>query len=232
MPVLATREVSKGRTLALTTDSSWHWAFHGAGGTRQAYDRFWRNAIRWLIRDPELRHLRVFVERDTVPLGTPVRATIRAYNPDYSAAGGVEVTYQVQRLPGGKGKERVNHTNSEGEIALELSPEREGAYRIRAAADIGGRKSREDALVLVEPAGPEEREPRATPALLRQLSAATGGRYLGQADSLPDLEFREPRAVRVNWRRDVELWSRWWSLLACVALLGLEWMVRRRYGLL
>ena len=234
MPVLATREVGKGRTFALTTDTSWHWAFHavGAGGSRQAYDRFWRNAIRWLIRDPELKYLRVIVQRDSVPLGTPVRATIRAYNPDYSAAKGVKVAYEVQRLPGGKGIERVNHTNSEGEITLELALKEEGAYRIRARAALGGRDNQEDALVLVEPAGPEEREPRATPSLLRELADATGGRYLGAVDRLPDLPLRDPRTVRVNWRRDIELWSRWWSLIACVLMLGLEWVVRRRYGYL
>ena len=240
MPVLATREVGKGRTLALTTDSSWHWAFHsvGAGGTRQAYDRFWRNAMRWLIRDPELKYLRVIVQRDTVALGSAVRATIRVYNPDYSPAAGVRVSHEVELLPDAVSQEkkpvkvRTSYTNSEGEIALELTPTRVGAYRVRARGVVGGRSSEESALVLVEPAGPEEREPRARPDLLRQMAQATGGRYLGQPASLPDLEFRAPQSVRVNWRRDVELWSHWWSLLFCVLILGLEWAVRRRYGYL
>jgi uncharacterized membrane protein len=234
MPVLATREVGKGRTLALTTDTSWHWAFHsvGAGGTRQAYDRFWRNAIRWLIRDPELRYLRVIPQRDTVRLGAPVRAVVRAYNPDYSPAHGVKVRYEVRRLPDGVGSARETHTNNEGEVQLDLVPTREGAYRIAAEATIGGRRNQESALVLVEPVGPEEREVRATPALLKQVAEATGGRYLGQVGALPDLQFRQPRAVRVNWRRDVELWSRWWSLLVCLLALGLEWTIRRRFGYL
>jgi uncharacterized membrane protein len=234
LPVLATREVLKGRTLALTTDSSWHWAFHtvGAGGTRQAYDRFWRNAIRWLIRDPELRYLRVIVQRDAVPLGSPVHATIRAYNPDYSPASGIKVSYEIQRLPGGKGTAREARTTAEGDVPLELTLPGEGAYRIRARATIGGRENQEDALVLVEPAGPEERNPQATPDLLKQLSDATSGQFLGRVAELPELSFRDPRTVRVNWRRDVELWSRWWTLLACVLLLALEWLVRRRYGYL
>lgn len=250
MPVLATREVNRGRTLALTTDSSWHWAFHsvGAGGTRQAYDRFWRNAIRWLIRDPELKYLRVIVQRDTVPMGSPIRATIRAYNPDYSPAAGALVSYEIERLGGDKSDAagprskgparqavtaRTSHTNSDGDLLLEVSPAATGAYRIRARATIGGRPSQEDALVLVEPAGPEEREPRARPDLLRQIAKVTGGRFLGQPSRLPDdLAFVAPQTLRVNWRRDVELWSRWWSLLACVLFLGLEWAVRRRYGYL
>jgi len=183
-----------------------------------------------LIQDPDLRYLRVIVQRDTVRLGSPMRATIRAYKPDYSPARGVKVSYEIQRLSGpSKTISRESVTSAEGEVPLELTLPREGAYRIRARATLGGRENVEDALVLVEPAGPEEREPRATNKLLQQISKGTGGRYLGQVDALPDLPFRDPRTVRVNWRRDVELWSRWWSLLACVFFLALEWLVRRKY---
>jgi uncharacterized membrane protein len=234
MPVLATREVGKGRTMALTTDSSWYWAFRsvGAGGGRLAYDRFWRNTVRWLIKDPELKYLRIILQKNEVSLGTAVRAVIRAYNPDYSPAQGLRVGYEVIRQPGGKGIAREATTNDEGEIQLELSPPEEGAYRLEARATIGGRETREDAVLLVEPAGPEEREPQATDSLLRKMSEVTGGRYLGRAETLPDLPFRDPRTVRVNWRRDFELWSRWWSLLACIFFLGLEWLARRRFGYL
>jgi uncharacterized membrane protein len=234
MPVLATGEAGQGRSLALTTDSSWHWAFLavGAGGTRQAYDRFWRNAIRWLIQDPELRYLRIIAGQDSVRLGNPVRAVIRAYNPDYSPAAKLKVSWEFGPASGGKVVQTTALTSSEGEIALELRPGQMGPHRIRARATIAGRPTEEEALVLVDPAGQEEAEPEATPALLRQLASATGGLYLGQAASLPDLPFRDPRVLHVNWRKDVELWSRWWSLAACIFLLGLEWLLRRRFGYL
>ena len=234
MPVLATGEAGQGRSLAFTTDSSWHWAFLavGSGGTREGYDRFWRNAIRWLIRDPELRYLRVIAGQDSIRLGTPLRAVIRAYNPDYSPAAKTRVSYELIPLAGGKADAGEAVTSTDGEIALELKPRQMGAHQIRARAQIAGRPTDDEALVLVDPAGQEESEPEATPSLLRQLSKATDGLYLGQASVLPDLPFREPRVLHVNWRKDVELWSRWWSLGICILLLGLEWLLRRRYGYL
>ncbi len=237
MPVLATGEAGKGRSLALTTDTSWHWAFLsvGAGGTRQAYDRFWRNAIRWLIQDPELRYLRIIPGQDSVRLGGSLRAVIRAYHPDYSPAKGLKVRWELTPLAGGAGAAslvREGLTGAEGELPLELKPKVTGPHRITASAELGGRRTSEEALILVEPAGQEEADPAATPALLQQLAATTGGRYLGQAPALPDLPFREPRVLHVNWRKDLELWSRWWSLGVCILLLGLEWMLRRRYGYL
>jgi hypothetical protein len=191
-----------------------------------------------LIQDPELKYLRVIVSRDSVRLGDQVRATIRAYNADYSPARGLKVSYRVSResverqLKEKKDQPREGHTNNEGELHLELMPTSSGVYRIWASAVIGGRRTEEEALVLVGPAGPEEREPRATDALLRQIASITGGRHLGRPASLPDLSFSEPRMLRVNWRRDEELWSRWWSLLACLFLLGLEWGLRRKFGYL
>ncbi len=234
MPVLAAGEAGKGRTMALTTDTSWHWAFRavGQGGTRQVYDHFWRNAIRWLIRDPELKYLRVIAQKDRVRQGAPVKVVIRAYNPDYSAAAGIPVTYEIRRHPGGKGRQAAAATDSRGELRLELSPEAKGAYLVRATAEIAGRRNSEQTVVLVDPAGPEEREPAARDGLLREISRVTGGKFLGQPKALPDITFRPPKVLQVNWRRDEELWNRWWFLVLAVVLLGTEWLLRRRYGYL
>jgi hypothetical protein len=240
MPVLSTLEPGKGRTLALGSDSTWHWAFPtvGAGGTRQAYDRFWRNAIRWLIQDPELRYLRVIAQQEVIRLGTSLRARIRAYNPDYSPARSLKVNYEIVPISERRGRPPIPAiarevvTGAEGEAGIEHKLGAPGAYRIHARAEIAGRKTEEEALVLVEPGGREEREPRATATLLRGLSDATGGKYLGQVGSLPDLPLREPRVLHVNWRKDLELWSRWWYLALAILLLGLEWIARRRYGYL
>ena len=234
MPVLAASEAGRGRTLALTSDTSWHWAFRavGQGGTRQAYDRFWRNAIRWLIRDPELKYLRVIAQKDRVRQGAPVKIVVRAFNPDYSAAEGIPVTHEISRLPGGKGRQTVGATDSRGELRLQLSPTARGAYLIRATAEIAGRRNSEQTVVLVDPAGPEEREPAARSDLLREISRITGGKFLGRPRALPELAFRPPRTLQVNWRRDEELWNRWWFLVLAVALLGTEWLLRRRYGYL
>ena len=234
MAVLAASEAGKGRTLALTTDTSWHWAFHavGQGGTRQAYDRFWRNTIRWLIRDPELKYLRVIAHKDRVRLGTPVKVVIRAYNPDYSPAAAVKVDHEFARHPGGKGKQGAAVTDSQGEIQLELPVTERGAYRVRATAMLGGRRNSAQTLVLVDPAGPEEREPAARADVLRHVARVTGGTFFERPARLPALSFRDPRILQVNWRKDVELWNRWWFLLLAVALLGAEWLLRRRHGYL
>jgi uncharacterized membrane protein len=234
MPVLATREVGKGRTLALTSDSLWHWAFAGLGApgsSRRPYDRFWQATMRWLIRDPELKYLRVTPQRERLRLGQSAQITIRATKPDYSPAVGVLVQWEVAGLAGkAKGIARRGRTDARGELRVRYQPPRVGAYRVRARAQLAGRDTREEALLLVRRGGLETRDPRARRGLLRTLAAASGGRFLGPAERLPELRFNKPRVLRVNWQRDVAIWTSGWALALVLLLLGVEWLLRRKAG--
>ena len=64
-PVLVASDVGKGRSLALLTDTAWHWGLPaaGEGDDGRAFQRFWENAIRWLVRDPALTLLRIELDR-------------------------------------------------------------------------------------------------------------------------------------------------------------------------
>lgn len=237
MPVLAVRAVGRGRTLALATDSLWHWAFLGlreAEASPAPYDQFWRNALRWLIKDPALQQLRVLARRDRLPLGAEVRWQVRAFTRDYAPAAGLELEYGVTRLsataPPVALLRRRARTDAQGELQLGFVPPQAGAYRLWSRAVIAGQRSYARDLVLVEALSLEDRELQARDGLLRELSARSGGRFLGAASELPALPLRPSRVSRVNWRRDLELWNSPWTLVVVVLLLGIEWTARRRYG--
>src|SRR5206468_10326069 len=96
-PVLAAGDAGKGRTLALLTDSAWHWGFMaaGEGDDGRAFQRFWENAIRWLVRDPALTLLRLELDRLEYRRNQPIAVRVRAMHADYSPAPNVEVTLAV-----------------------------------------------------------------------------------------------------------------------------------------
>ncbi|HBQ09786.1 MAG TPA: hypothetical protein DEF51_00880, partial [Myxococcales bacterium] len=66
LPVLVLGTAGEGRTLALTTDTTWRWGITTGGETGDAstYERFWDRAIRWLSRDPALEPARVTTDRE------------------------------------------------------------------------------------------------------------------------------------------------------------------------
>ena len=66
---------------------------------------------------------------------------------------------------------------------------------------------------------------------LRRIAEMSGGKCLSmvQLDQLSDLLDLDPYETTVT--AEVPLWDNAWIMLLLVALMGTEWMVRRRYDL-
>jgi len=243
LPILTVGEAGKGRSLALTTDSSWRWIFSGGAVCQgdgcvdrsRAYQRFWENAVRWLIRDPSLSLLRIDTGEQSWRRGQPVVLKVKALRPDYQPAPDTDVAVTVTRLPGLGAPAAVvlakqGRTDEHGVLLLELDPPAAGGYRVTARATLSGRPLQEDAVFLVDGAGRELEEAEARDELLRAISKASGGRFVDEGGPLGELPLLPPKVVRINKHHDVELWSSAWVLLVAAGCLGLEWLLRRRWG--
>jgi hypothetical protein len=229
LPVLTVGEADKGRVLALTSDSTWRWGF---AGDSQLYQRFWENAIRWMIRDPALSFLRIETGEAEIARGQKLPFVVSAVGPDYQPLKDADVAVSIASLAAAKEPiwSQNGRTDESGELHLEMLPPHPGGYRITARAIIGGRQAVEEEVFLVRGAGRELEEPEARDDLLKQVAAATGGKFMGPGDSWSGLLFHPPRVVRVNKHRDLELWSGWWVLLVAAACLSANWALRRRWG--
>ena len=243
MPVIVAGDYGKGRSLAITTDTLWRWGFVAAarpGDDGRQYTKFWENAIRWLIQDPDLRNLHVDSDAVEYVPGAPVRVAVRLLGRDY------------QPLPERRGRARRQARRRSGDApsrsrrrsSRSATTARSRARARRAAA---GRVPRRPGNATI--AGPPGRRERHLPRARRRHRARSPGRRsarrsrrsrrrpaasaLGPIDELPrDLAFDPPRIVRVDRRTDVELWSRPGLLILVVGLLGLEWLLRQRSGYL
>jgi uncharacterized membrane protein len=235
LPVLTVGESGKGRVIAFTSDSSWRWGFHQDERGR-SYQKFWENAIRWMIRDPSLSFLRVETAQAEYARGKPVEIQARALGSDYKPLRNVEIALTVARVSGeGSGRpesllSRSARTDDEGELRLELPAPAPGGYRVSARATLNGRAAEAETVFLVRGAGRELEEPEARDDLMRQVASATQGTFRGPGASFDGLSFHPPRVVRINKHRDVELWSSWWTLAIAAICLSLNWALRRRWG--
>jgi uncharacterized membrane protein len=234
-PVLALWEHGRGRAMALMTDDSWTWAFtvHRNGDPSRLYDRFWGNALRWLVRDPDLTTLQVAADPPSVEPGTPVGAVVTAREADYQPAVGAEVTVELSSVRGHQvvATGRAT-TGADGTAHLVLPAQPAGAYRIHAVARSGERVLGEgEDAVAVRTLGPELTDATVRVDLLSALARDTGGRaYQLPLDGLPNFPLLDPPVVEVGRSKDKPLWDRWQWLLLLATALGLEWVLRRRFG--
>ncbi len=238
-PVVVTRQFGKGRVLAVTTDTTWHWDFKaaGLGQDNRHYYKFWGNAIRWLIRDPALKPMQVKTDRDRYPLGRSVEVVTRVMGQDYRPAQGAEVELKIQRqradgTPQAKASELIKgRTNDAGEFITRLSPPADGAWTIKATADTGVTLSDTDVFVVAtDPVELRDTSPK--PKVLERLSKASGGEARLISDGLGGLGRVSPKVLKVNRRKDVPVWSSAAVLFFALLFPCLEWFLRRRWGLL
>ncbi|HVY37076.1 MAG TPA: glutamine amidotransferase [Polyangia bacterium] len=233
-PVLAAGDAGKGRTLALLTDSAWHWGFlaAGEGDDGRAFQRFWENAVRWLVRDPALTLLRIELARQEYRRDQPITARVRAMHADYTAAPGVDVLLDVNPAGAVAGARPLRSlkvtTDSDGDAEVDAGLLPPGAYRMTGHATLDGRAVAQDETFVVRAAGPELDDVAARDRVLRELAQVSGGEY--RAEKLPRLAVRPSREIRVGRQETVEVWSRPPLLIVGLALLLIEWTLRRRSG--
>lgn len=233
-PVLAAADVGKGRTLALLTDTAWHWGFQaaGAGDDGRAFQRFWEGAIRWLVRDPALTLLRVDLDKVEYRRGQTVAARVRTRHADYTPAGGTAVTLDLFPAESGrrdKPLRTVNVTaNRDGEAHIDLAGVGAGAYRLVGQATIAGRALSDEQTFVVRPEGRELEDVISRKSVLEEIASVSGGQFSEGTLGRPPV--RPAREVRVGSLKTIEVWSHPLLLLLAVALLGTEWVLRRRAG--
>ncbi|MDP6931504.1 MAG: glutamine amidotransferase, partial [Myxococcota bacterium] len=231
-PVLAVREVEKGRTMALTVDSSWRWSFSEAGTGRgnQAYLRFWKNAMRWLVADPDDRRVVVQPSRENVLLGERVRLVVKVRDADFEPVEGARVEGFIKG-PDGEVESFEAVTDGSGEASTLVQPETRGAHRVevQVAEGRGASQGRAETVFGVSTRNPELVEIHPDGAFLQDLATRYGGTYRAPGDLEPPRQ--DPEAGReVLERNEVKLAAAPWVALLFGGLSSLAWWLRRRAG--
>jgi uncharacterized membrane protein len=239
-PLVAVREAGAGRVLAVATDHSWFWGFVAAeeSGSARAYQRFWTNALRWLVRDPDLAPVKVEPDRPVFQPGEGVGASVTVRAPDWGPAAGAPVVVELVAEDGKPVARAEGAAGPDGVAHVTLPPPPPGAYGLAAQAwnrcaaapcPPGVPPERASGAVAVR-AGPEDLDAAPRPDLLRAVAEATGGRHTAARAGLPELPFVEAEAVEIGRRKDVPIWDRGWALALLATALAGEWALRRRWG--
>jgi len=235
-PVLAVREVGQGRTMALMGDSSWRWVMAEAamGHGNQAYQRLWKNSMRWLVRDPVGDPVSLSVAQENYLLGGEVGVSVRVRDVGFTPIEGAEVSVVVNRATIGKpsdieSEDRVLITDSQGEASTLFQPEDTGVYRVSATATLEGQSLGGSTTVFAVTArDPELEEVSPDRDYLVSMAAAGGGEYF------PPMDYRAPPSDEeaghwVDETTSTPLWSGAWLPLIFGLFAGGSWW-RRRVG--
>ena len=231
LPVLSVAEVGEGRSAALMVDASWRWAFSevALGRGNQSYLRFWKNAMRWLVADPEDRRVVVSPSRENALVGEELRLTIKVRDASYGPRAEARVEGRVVS-PSGVEQPIDLLTNAAGEATLTLRPTEQGAHQVEVR---GGplAAERAETVFAVSARDPELSEIAPDPAYLRTVAALYGDRgRLVEGDAAAGALLDPGATRRSPQRAELRLAKAPALGLVFGALFGLGLWLRRRFG--
>ena len=230
MPLVVMGRYGAGRTMFSAINDTWRWRYYHGG---PLYKSYWLEMVRELARSRVFgggRRLDLRSSSPRIDIGHSARVYLRvrgalaAQMPAsvrLSVAGGTTAG-NVLLSPVGAG----NHLY-EGLF----TPWSVGTYTLSAAAGTLPGKVNDLRIRAIIP-DLEFDNPRVDTTGLRQMALLTGGRLV-RPPQLASLESLIPdRSLETVWRRNHQIWNKPIALILLIALLTVEWIVRKRAGLI
>jgi len=231
-PLLVAQEFGAGRVLAFAGDSTWHWVM---GGQEAAHKRFWRQIVLWLARKDDATSGSVWVNLDQRRFapGGRVEFTAGAKTAEGTRVPDARIEAVVIRPDGSKVPVRMRTEGEEtsGTFTEGLTA---GDYTLQVTATAGTQPLGEArARFLVYEQDLELDNPAADRGALEGLAAMTGGKTIApeQLPQLIDHIKKQLHDLDVETQIKKTLWDNWPFFLLFVSVIGLEWFLRKKWGL-
>jgi hypothetical protein len=235
-PLLVAQRYGQGKVVAILTDSLWRWQLDPGPG--KLYAQFWNQILQWLSpSETEVApyQMDLAADSDQVFMGEHVILHARLSGTATNAMDKATVVCEVETPEGRKiplTMNRQNVTTTSGkalpDYRADYLPEAAGLHRTIAKAQVGSVAVESSPYsFFVKPYTPESNPRPANIALLKTLSASSGGKFCEPeelSEALAALPVNRREESRVLFRT---LWNTPLILACLVGLLGLDWIVRK-----
>ncbi|MEM1056122.1 MAG: hypothetical protein AAGI52_11385 [Bacteroidota bacterium] len=235
-PVLAVRQSGSVRSAAILGEGIWRWRTlpPDLDALSPVLAGLTSGAVRWTTAARDRRPVRIRADRSLFDSRERVTLSGEVYTEALQPVEGAEVALTI-RGPGSPLSLPMRPVGN-GRYVADAGALAPGSYTVEGIATRGGERLGTDrALFGVGEVGVEFREPGADVDLMRVLAERSGGETV-RLDSLPEwlAGLREAGGLGARPVERVEetpLLSLWWLLALCVGLLTVEWVARKRMGM-
>jgi hypothetical protein len=231
VPIIIFQYVGSGRVLFHAIDSTWRWRI-GAGDTY--FGRYWVQTIRFLARGKLIsgRGAQLAADRREYEQGDAVQLRARFLDPRLAPAGN-----EVTVLLNAEGQPRRSVTLGrnpaiDGIFEGTLTDLAQGQYEVLIAEPQLPGNPPSTRFSVVGRAGELARTEMDAAALAAAAETTRGKFYtIANAERLL-AELPAGRRVPLQNLPPIPLWNRWWLVMAFLACITSEWILRKRKGML
>ncbi|MCL1856520.1 MAG: glutamine amidotransferase [Kiritimatiellaeota bacterium] len=237
VPLIMSRPAGQGKVLAIMTDSLWRWTMEQTA--EKPYAMFWKLILEWMSpeddADAQKYALELYTDAAVVSAGEPVTLQARLIEPPGATSRPrtilcealsplgrpVTLSFVSRMVPGPGGKEVSGYV-------AEFTPDEAGNWKTTARVEIDGAQIESSpCFFTVRAVSAETQDKPANQAILQSLARNSGGRY-ATAPELNDILKNLPITERQERRLEhTSLWQSFWVLSFLIALLSIEWILRK-----
>lgn len=253
-PLLLSRSVGRAREIAFTAYGLWKWKLTSFGRERafaalsrtkdstvasqSALDIFLGNATRWLVMRDDRKRVRIEPIQRLYDAGESIEFTAQVYDESYvpvdNAIVSVKITGSTLASPTELALEPLSNGRYSAKLPQGLAA---GDYVYNGNAALNNKSIGSDGgRFNVGEYSVEFAEPRMRADLMREIADRTGGKFYttqNDASLLNDIRSLASFAPKkFEERSEYEARTAWYILVLAIALLGTEWFLRKRSGML
>lgn len=235
-PLVIAARAGEGSAVVLNGFPLWRWGMAENEAVRGAAAGFAAGTVRWLVQPRDLVPVTLLTPKPVYESGESVDLRAHVLDAQMAPQTGASVHVDVHRVDDPTPVANAvlePRSGDAGEYAAALPGLGPGEYEAEATASVQGREvGRARTRFTVDAYSTEFADVRQDVDFLREIAARSGGRYGGPGDIAAIAEAL-PRAARdVIVRSEIEVWNTAPLFVLFVLVLGAEWLLRKRYGLL
>lgn len=231
-PGIVQRRFGQGQVVSVGVDGLWRWAFNSKiEGVNTLFDRFWDQMVLWLMAGRDFVPNQQYSLRTSsanILLGEKAYFRVAMRSADASVKDIPIVFYQGDHEVG-----RTTLNAMPGQdlyrLTAEFLPEKAGKYRASVRFPDG---TTQEARFIVYQENLEQTEVATDAGYLKRLCESSGGRLLVPAELAKlNAELRDEKQEVTAKTRLRSVWDRAWFFYLIGLIFGLDWYLRRRWGL-
>lgn len=233
MPGMVHRRFGEGQVLSVGVDGLWRWAFNARiDGANTLFDRFWDQMILWLMAGRDFLPTQQYALRANsanIPLGEKIyfRAVVRD-NASKNIAADIPLIISHNKVEEGRTALHPD-ANAADKLTAEFLAPQPGKYTATAKFPDG---TTQTARFVVFDENLEQTEVATDTGYLRKLCESSGGRLLLSSELNKLLgELKNDKVESAPIRKLTSVWDRVWVFWTIGLLFGIDWYLRRRWGL-
>ena len=230
--LIAIHNYNAGRVMVFTPHTSWRWQMLKDSPDDDSHERFWRQTSRWLTTAPK-EHIKLDIAKTAYTLKETVVIEVTATDEQFQLTNNAKIRAIVVDEAGKRKELKLEQVlGKDGLYTARFIPNQYGEYTVTATGTLAGENlGEQQTLFEVKASYAEFSNAELNAALLKTLAEGSGGKYYAMEEAaqlVNQIPLVESATSKIT---DVDIWNIPLIFGALIALLGFEWFLRKRGGL-